>query len=69
MLLLTVYPIVSPASVSACGTKIAVPLSPFFNINESTPPYNPSVLSEVQVRSQVSVTYSNNYFLSIFTLI
>lgn len=58
LLLVTVYPIVSPASVSACGTKQAVPLSPFSNINQSIPPYDPSALPEVQVRSQVSVTYA-----------
>ena len=58
LLFVTVYPIVSPASVSACGTKIAVPLSPFSNINQSIPPYDPSALPEVQIRSQISVTYS-----------
>lgn len=58
LLLVTVYPIVSPASVSACGTKQAVPLSPFSNLNQSIPPYDPSALPEVQVRSQVSVTYA-----------
>lgn len=58
LLLVTVDPIVSPASVFGCGTKQAVPLSPFSNINQSIPPYDPSALPEVQVRSQVSVTYS-----------
>ncbi|MFB2934892.1 SIMPL domain-containing protein [Aerosakkonemataceae cyanobacterium BLCC-F154] len=58
LLLVTVYPLVSPASVSACGTKVAVPLSPFSSISQSIPPYDPSALPEVQVRSQVSVTYS-----------
>lgn len=58
LLLVTVYPIVSPASVSACGTKQAVPLSPFSNINQSIPPYDPSALPEVQIRSQISVTYA-----------
>ncbi|XWK88998.1 MAG: SIMPL domain-containing protein [Phormidium sp.] len=58
LLLVTVYPIVSPPSVSACGTKQAVPLSPFSNINQSIPPYDPSALPEVQVRSQISVTYA-----------
>lgn len=58
LLLVTVYPLVSPASVSACGTKQGVPLSPFSNINQSTPPYDPSALPEVQLRSQVSVTYA-----------
>lgn len=58
LLLVTVYPIVSPASVFACGTKQAVPLSPFSNINQSIPPYDPSALPEVQVRSQVSVTHA-----------
>jgi uncharacterized protein YggE len=58
LLLVKVYPIVSPASVSACGTKQGVPLSPFSNLNQSIPPYDPSALPVVQVRSQVSVTYS-----------
>ncbi|MCL1467786.1 SIMPL domain-containing protein [Argonema galeatum] len=58
LLLVTVYPIVSPASVSACGSKVAVPTSPFAALSENTPPYNPSAPTEVQVRSQVSVTYA-----------
>lgn len=58
LLLVKVYPIVSPASVSACGTKQGIPLSPFSNLNQSIPPYDPSALPEVQVRSQISVTYA-----------
>ncbi|MFB2833162.1 SIMPL domain-containing protein [Floridanema evergladense] len=58
LLLVTVYPIISPPSVSACGTKQGVPLSPFSSINQSIPPYDPSAHPEVQVRSQVSVTYA-----------
>ncbi|MBD3562729.1 SIMPL domain-containing protein, partial [Planktothrix sp. FACHB-1355] len=50
LLLVTVYPIVSPASVSACGSKVAVPTSPFAGFSDSTPPYNPSAPTEVQVR-------------------
>ncbi|MFB2917991.1 MULTISPECIES: SIMPL domain-containing protein [Aerosakkonema] len=58
LLLVTVYPIVSPASVSACGSKIAVSTSPFAGFSDSTPPYNPSAPTEVQVRSQIGVTYA-----------
>lgn len=58
LMLVTVYPIVSSASVSACGSKVAVPTSPFAALSENTPPYNPSAPTEVQVRSQVSVTYA-----------
>ena len=58
ILFVTVYPSSGPPNVSACGSKAAVPTSPFSVTSESTPPYNPSVPPEVQVRSQVSVTYA-----------
>ncbi|HEY9851594.1 MAG TPA: SIMPL domain-containing protein [Leptolyngbyaceae cyanobacterium] len=57
LLLVTVYPIVSPASVSACGSKVAVPVSPLFSSGEGAPPYNPSAIPQVKVQSQISVTY------------
>lgn len=57
LLLVTVYPIVSPPSVSACGSKVAVPVSPLFSTGEGAPPYNPSALPQVNVQSQINVTY------------
>jgi uncharacterized protein YggE len=59
LLLVTVLPLSgSPAAFSTCGSKTSVSLLPFpAPVNEAAPPYNPSDPAEVQVRSQVSVTY------------
>ncbi len=57
MLFVTVYPSFGPSNISACGSKAAVPASPF-SLTSDTPPYNPSAPVEVQVRSQVSITYT-----------
>jgi uncharacterized protein YggE len=54
----TVFPSSSSASASSCGTKVGVPVSPFALSSETVPPYDPSVPPQVEVRSQVSVTYS-----------
>lgn len=58
VLYVRVYPIVSPASVAACGSKVAVSVSAFFTDSEAIPPYNPADLPEVKVRSQISITYA-----------
>jgi uncharacterized protein YggE len=59
LLQVTVMPLVGPPNVSNCGTKVAVPLSPFsFAAESALPPYNPGDKPEVQVRSQVSVTHA-----------
>lgn len=59
LLQVTVMPLTGSPNVSNCGTKVAVPLSPFSVGAESTlPPYNPGDKPEVQVRSQVSVTHA-----------
>ena len=58
VLYLKVYPIVSPTSVASCGSKVAVPVTAFFTTSETIPPYNPSDLPEIKVRSQIGITYA-----------
>ena len=61
LLFVTVYPMFSPATVASCGTKIGVPVSVSLGLtgmSESTPPYNPSAPTEVQMRTQVGITYA-----------
>jgi uncharacterized protein YggE len=54
----TVFPIVAPASVSSCGSKVGVSTSTLsLAADETTPPYDPTDNPEVQIRSQVSVTH------------
>lgn len=55
----TVLPLIGSSASLGCGTRVGVPVSPFsFSSHETTPPYNPADKPEVQVRSQVSVTYT-----------
>ena len=57
VLSVTVFPSTGSPSASGCGTKVGVPVSPFALSSETVPPYDPSVPPQVEVRSQVSVTY------------
>ena len=58
ILLVTEYPILGSSASGACGSKVGVPVSlPFGTASDNLPPYNPAAQTEVQLRSQVSITY------------
>lgn len=56
---ITEFPVAGlPSAFSNCGTKVGAPADPLRASSGSTPPYDPAAPTEVQVRSQVSVTYA-----------
>lgn len=59
LLSVTAYPIAGSPSLVGCGTKVGVQNSLLPLASEETaPPYDPADKPEVQVRSQVSITYA-----------
>lgn len=63
LLYVTAFPLAGSVTSVGCGSKAGVPtsgaslLSPT-ELNEATPPYDPSAKPEVQLRGQVSMTYA-----------
>lgn len=59
ILFVTVYPLSGyPAAFSNCGARVSSPaIGLGIPTEDSLPPYNPSDAIEVQVRSQISITY------------
>lgn len=59
LLQVTEYPISGSPASGACGSKVGVAVSsPFSPASDNLPPYNPGAPTEVQLRSQVSITYT-----------
>ncbi|NES97195.1 MAG: SIMPL domain-containing protein [Desertifilum sp. SIO1I2] len=58
VLRVTEYPLAGSPASGACGSKIGVSTSPFGPASDNLPPYNPAAPTEVQLRSQVSITYT-----------